>query len=1125
MKKRDILKHPWRVFTRGSNLLGGLFIMLLVGCVCTPVSAQSYTKVISVKFERDSLLHVLQKINQLSGNCVNFRDEEVRKETKLITLEKKDVTVLQVVEEVLRGTNLVCVTQKENIIVVPKRNEETVKKMRTVKGIVKGQDNETLAGATVLLKGTMIATATNSKGEFTLDVPQDAALLVVSFVGYESVDISIKEKDFVSVRLEEDMETLEEVVVTGFTKVNKASFTGNVTSVNKEQLLKTNNRNVLAALQIFDPSFRVAPSNRWGSDPNALPEITLRGESSIGTEKGLEVENLKLRQKTDLKYEPNLPVFILDGFEVDVQKVIDLDIYRIEDITILKDAAATALYGSRAANGVVVITTVAPKTGELQVSYNMTLSASFPDLSDYNLANAAEKLEIERLFGLYDGTTAEEKVIKEMEYIKLKREIDAGYRNTDWLAQPLRNAFVHSHSLYITGGNEDIRYGFNMNYDNDNGVMKGSYRTRIDFGFNLDFRYKKLQINNQIQYGVVRNEDSPYGNFETYGKMQPYWPLYDENGKYVEYYTVGSTPVENPLYKTYLSSYYNKGESYSITDNLGIHLRFSDEFQIESQFSISRTNSKNRTFLDPRDASFSGVSDAEKGTLDQSEGVSTNWNFHLMAHYNKNVNNHYVNATVGIDMQEERSSSSGTMWQGFSMGFINNSQQAAGQKEKTSTSSTRSRLVGFLFSVNYTYNNVYLLDVSYRLDGSSEFGSNKRFAPFWSVGLGLNAHNYQWFENPVVSTLRLRASYGYTGKVNFPPSAVETTYETDTKNWYYSGPAAYLISLGNPNLKWETTHTLDYGFNLGLLNDKLQLNFSGYRKKTVDAIDKMSIRTSSGFKDMRSNVGTVENVGVEFSLSATLYQRKDWYVSVTANLAHNKNEISKLGEDAEKYNEQLNENYNEPSEEYAELAKIPLRKYHEGNSTTALYVVPSLGIDPSSGQEIYVKRDGSLTFTYDGADQVCFGDTNPKASGALSFNLTWKGIYVSANFSYQWGAKLYNQTLASKVEGALIESGNVDKRILTERWLRPGDKVPYVKLRSKEVNPTSRFVQDNNFVQFAGLSAGYDFPYEWVDKLRLNSLGVRFNANDICRWATSKEERGLSYPFARTFSFSLNVGF
>lgn len=1100
-----------RLFSRGMLLM--LFCALALG-----LKAQSVR--VSLDMRDVTLNEVIVELKKQTRFDF-FYNSELLKSKGRTTVKAVNKDFRQLLNELLPGFGLEYSIEGQLVVI----REQQLKGV-LLKGVVLDKTEMPLPGASVTIKGTTIGTSTDSLGRFVLNVPNRGKIvLVVSFIGYETKEIPVGEQTKFRVVLQEKEESLDEVVVTGFTKINKMSFTGNVTSVKRDELLKTNNRNVLAALQVFDPSFRVQQNNRWGADPNALPEITLRGESSIGVEKGLDVENLKLRQRTDLKHDPNLPVFILDGFEVDVQKIIDLDIYRIEDITILKDAAATALYGSRAANGVVVVTTVAPKTGELQVSYNLSLSASFPDLSDYNLANAAEKLEIERLFGLWDGKTNEEKVMKELEYNKIKREIEAGYRNTDWLAQPLRNALSHMHSLYVSGGNEDIRYGFNVNYNQDNGVMKGSHRTRMDVGFTLDFRYKKLQINNQIQYGVVRNEDSPYGNFEEYGKMQPYWPLYDEHGDYYKNYALGATSVANPLYRTLLGSYANRGNDNSISNNLGLHLRFSDEFQIEGQFSISRNNSKNKTFIDPRDDSFIGVADAEKGTLEQSEGTATSWNFHLMAHYNKNINNHYINATAGLDMQERRNSSAGTTWQGFSIGFIHNSQQAAGQKEKTATSSNRSRLMGLLFSMNYTYNNIYLLDVSYRLDGSSEFGANKRFAPFWSAGLGWNVHNYDWFSNPVVSMLRLRGSYGYTGKVNFPPSAIKTTYETDTKNWYYSGPAAYLISLGNPDLKWETTYTLDYGVNLGLINNKIQLNFSGYHKKTVDAIDRMSIRTASGFKDMRSNVGTVENTGLELSLGGTLLQTKDWYVSVTANLSHNKNKITKLGEDAEKYNEQLNANYNDPGEEYAELAKIPLRKYHEGNSTTALYVVPSAGIDPSSGNEIYIKRDGSYTFTYDGADQVYWGDTNPDASGSFILSVSWKGIFVTTNFSYQWGAKLYNQTLASKVEGVAIESNNVDKRILTERWQRPGDKVPYVKLRSNQVKPSSRFVQDNDYITFSGLSVGYDFPQSFTRKLRLNSLGVRFNANDLARWATSKEERGLNYPFARNCSLSLNLSF
>lgn len=237
-----------------------------------------------------------------------------------------------------------------------------------------------------------------------------------------------------------------------------------------------------------------------------------------------------------------------------------------------------------------------------------------------------------------------------------------------------------------------------------------------------------------------------------------------------------------------------------------------------------------------------------------------------------------------------------------------NPSYAKSQPDKTSVDESTNRLIGFLASINYSYNDVYLFDGSIRLDGSSQFGSDKRYAPFWSVGAGINIHNYSWLmDNWLLSRLRLRASYGSTGKVNFPAYTAVSTYEVDSEHWYYTGPATSLKYLGNPKLKWETTKTTDVGFELGFLNDRILLSANYYIKKTVDLIDQISIRPSSGFSEYRDNSGSVENKGFEIDLSATLYRDKDWIVSFMGNMGGNKNKITKLGAAAEAYNEAINE--------------------------------------------------------------------------------------------------------------------------------------------------------------------------------------------------------------------------
>ena len=332
----------------------------------------------------------------------------------------------------------------------------TQRTLITVKGRVADKEGHSLPGVTVLRKGNMNGVITDIDGRFQINVPKGAdAVLQFSFVGMETKEVRVKasalgEKEL-EIRLDEDAQQLDEVVVTGFVNFKKESFTGNSTTIRKEELQRVSKTNVIKALQAFDPSFRIAENTTWGSDPNALPEVSIRGNSGIGVK---ELDAQSLTSKSNLQNNPNLPTFIMDGFEIDVTKLYDMDPSRIESITILKDAAATAMYGSRAANGVVVITTVTPKPGKLNVQYSFTGEVEAPDLSDYHLLNAAEKLEAERLAGCYvSDTPADQERLNEEYQGKLynvRRGVD-----TYWLSKPLRTVFNHNHSLYIDGGTEN----------------------------------------------------------------------------------------------------------------------------------------------------------------------------------------------------------------------------------------------------------------------------------------------------------------------------------------------------------------------------------------------------------------------------------------------------------------------------------------------------------------------------------------------------------------------------------------------------------------------------------------------------------------------------------------------
>ncbi len=1000
-----------------------------------------------------------------------------------------------------------------------------------IKGHVTDKHKDPLPGVTIRVVGTPLGGISDDKGDFSfrLSVKKDARIVLeFSFIGMETKTITYKGEEYLKIELESGFNKLNEVVVTGYQQLNKESFTGNATIVNRDEILKTNNKNAISALQAFDPSFRIRENTMWGSDPNSLPEINIRGESSIGLEKGLDVEQQRRTQRTNLQNNPNMPIFILDGFEVNVQKIYDMDVNRIESMTILKDAAATALYGSRAANGVVVVTTVAPKPGEMQINYNFTGGVDLPDLSDYNLCNAYEKLEVERLAGIYTSSDPSQQVMLDKLYYTRLRNIQRGVE-TDWLAQPLRNVFNHKHSLNMQGGVESIRYSIDLSYDSNEGVMKGSHRSRTGAGFTLDYRSKKwLQILNQITYVRTSSEDSPYGSFDQYTRLQPYLTPYDDNGALSKYMYNGITEQDNPLWKVRsLNSFAGKGITESFTDNLSVNMLFGKGFQFKGQFSINKDLSKSDTFKDPEDPSFRGSVDEEKGSLARSSGDSYSWNLNAMMYYNNSLGKHFINATAGVNITESANENTGMTFTGFQLGNMNSPAFAAKQPDKTSISKTRDRLVGYLASINYSYDNIYLFDGSFRLDGSSNFGKDKRFAPFWSVGAGINIHNYEFLRNsPIVNILKLRASYGSTGNVNFPAYSAITTYKIDSSNWYFTGPATSLMALGNPRLTWETTNTFDAGVTLAFLDNRLYIDASYYHKKTDDMIDAISVQTSSGFSEYKVNSGSILNEGFEIDVNATVFRNKDWMVTLNGNLASNKNTIKSLGAEMRAYNQEILDAFNNKSQgTYGDLLSSPVIQYYEGASTTAIYAVRSDGIDPATGKERFIRKNGMPTYVWDANDQVVVGDTSPDAQGSFGINVGWKGFYVNASFLYQWGGQTYNETLLNKVERADIQNSNVDRRVLTERWKKVGDLAPYYDIgATNETRPTSRFVQDYDFLRFNSLSVGYDFELKTIARFGLKNLGIRFNANDLAFWSTVKEERGLGYPYSKTFNFTINIG-
>lgn len=996
--------------------------------------------------------------------------------------------------------------------------------------VIEKLSKEPMVGVTIRLDGHSTGVITDINGCYVLTLPEKGGLVIYSYIGFETRKIKVTSRQKVDVQMVEATESIQEVIVTGYNSIQKESFTGNTTKIEKEDLLKVNPNNLISAIQTFDPSFRIQENLAAGSDPNSLPQFVLRGQTGIG-ETTLGQTSTSSISREVLSGNSNLPIFILDGFEVDVEKIYDLDMNSIHSINILKDAAATAMYGSRAANGVIVIERRAPEAGKFRVQYSGVLSAELPDLSSYNLVNAREKLETERLAGLYDSNTPDIDPYTNGYYQRLNNVLTGV--DTYWLSQGLRTALNHKHSVFIDGGENDVRWGVELGFRGTEGVMKHSSRKNANAAFYVDYRIGGLQIKNKVTYTYNKSTDVPFNSFSDYSHLLPYMRLYDENGDYVrrlEKFDGASGTQVNPLYEINFYNSFDHSGYDEVTDDLSLNWRITDGLRLRGQFSVLMRNSTGDLYKDPASASYSASTGNINGEKTESTQKRTVIDGSLSLMYNNTFKGHNLNICLSSNMRQTQSTASETRYRGFPGGDLVSSNYAAEVYGKPSSSDNTTRLVGALLTSNYTYNNIYLADLTGRIDGSSEFGSDKRWSMFWSTGAGINIHNYDFMKsNELFSMLKFRVSYGLTGKTNFSLYSAKDMYQLQTDSWYPTGYGVFLYQMGNPNLKWERKYTLDYGVEIGLWHDKIYLKASAYDERTIDLITDYTIPSSTGFTSYKENMGKVKNTGVELELRARLYSDRNWLFQLYGSFARNKNTIIEISQAMRDYNKRVEElfsGYNPESSSDSKYAKTYL-KYYEGASLTSIYGMKSLGISPTNGKEIYLRRNGDVTDVWSADEWTIIGDTAPKGQGSFGYTLSYKQLSMFASFLYTFGGDAYNNTLVSYVENADIKNDNVDKRVLLDRWQKPGDITTMKDIRDRNVTTgaSSRFVQKNNTLQWSSLTMSYNFRPEHLKKLHLSGLRLSFTMNDLFYWSTIRQERGLDYPYSRSFNLTTNIIF
>ena len=1092
-----------------------IIFLLIASCIQVQAAGQK----MSISKTNAPIKEIFKSIEKQSGYLFMYESGLIKSDMKA-SLKVHNADIDQVMNECLRGTSLgytivgksILLKRIANKTFIPEEDLQVIVEEQALRRTITGQVLDTngmpLEGASVFVKSNEKAgTTTNAEGRFSIYLPADAKILVVNFVGFKTVEIVLTERTNYVVRLEPVLEKMGDVVITGIYTRQKDHFTGSSSTYKVEELKAMGNINIIQSLKTLDPSILVLDNKMFGSDPNRLPDMEIRGKSSI------------VGLKEQYGVDPNQPLFILDGFETTLQTIMDLSLDRLESVTILKDAASTAIYGSKAANGVIVVETKKPEQGKLRLSYSGNFNLQFPDLSDYNLMDSREKLEFERLSGYYSSESPETELERFQFYNRHLAEINRGV-NTYWMSEPLRTVLNSRHSLYAEGGDKSMRYGLGINYGQTKGVMKGSDKELVSANIDLMYRIKKIRFNNKAVFDFTDANREPVP-FSQFSRANPYYRKTNDDGVYTKILdNVLGTAIGNPAYVSQLN-YLNNNKDLRLNDNFQVEWDVAKGLRARGRVGLNYSTAVEDIYKSPKHPDFENTIETDRGSYRKGSSTSFAYNGDISVTYGKLfAQKHQMNVVGGWSFNESNSENGGYSVVGFINDNFKNPSFAAGyqQGSKPDYSKIQSKATSFFVNGNYAYDNRFLIDINMRSDGSSVFGVNNPFTNTWSTGLAWNLHNEKILKQATwINMFKIRGSVGNPGNQNFSAYQAMKTYTYNVWLQNMFGNSAIISSFGNNDLKWQKTLNKNIGMDLVMVDNRLRFSFDFYHKDTDPLLAFIAAPTSLGTSTIITNLGRQITEGFDGNLSfSPIYkprERINWTVNL--NFRHDKSHYREMGNALNNLNEA---NKNSKS----------LQRYYDYGSADDLWAVPSLGIDPATGKELFLKKDGTSTFKWDAEDEIVVGNQRPDFEGIIGTSVFYKGFSFSANFRYRLGGQTFASALYNKVENISADNiyYNQDKRAFYDRWKEPGDVSKYKGISITEATPmSSRFVLSDETFAGESISAGYEAKGKFLDYIGASSLTFRAYMNDIFRISSIKEERGIEYPFARTISLSVNVRF
>ncbi len=916
--------------------------------------------------------------------------------------------------------------------------------------VIDATTGEPVIGVNVLVKGSTNGTITDIDGKYELNAPA-GAILQISFIGYKTVEIAATTSEQ-TIKLHEDTETLDEVVVVGYGVQKKESLTGAMSTLKENRLKDVTTPTVENMLNGKVSGVYVAPGS---GQPGSNGAVQIRGRATLSGSTS--------------------PLWVIDGVIVGEDPGV-LNPSDIKNMTILKDAASTAIYGSQGANGVIIVTTKMGKSEKMKINASVKLGVSTMTNGKMEVMNGAE---------LYDYYAS----FPNQEDIKFSRwNPELRNANFDWGELASQAGFTQDYNISLSGGNEKMSSYFSLGYYSEEGTVKGYKYDRYSFRYRSNYKpFSWLTIKPNISGSMKNTDDSQYDYTAKY-TMFPWDSPYDEDGNLVPDRYSGWVDSSDLNYLNSISyGNHTARKTYEFSGNFDFDIKITDWLTFTSVNNYRWTGYFQSTYTDPRTDSASGV----QGRVEeeQTNNIQRYTNQYLT--FNKIFGKHSVQALLAYEFMDTSAKVINAKGTGIVSGF--EVLDATATPEEVGGNLTEWAKQSVFAKANYTYDNRYLAEVSLRRDGASNFGDDKKYGNFFSISAGWNINREKWFKADWVDVLKLRASYGSVGNIPYSKYPQYGLYSVSSN---YNGIPAILISqVGNKDLTWEQTYTAGVGIDANFFNNRLRFVFDYYNKYTSNILYQVPVSGLTGITSRWQNVGEMRNSGIEITIGGDIIRTKDWLWSLDLNMGYNKNKLEKL------YGDDPNMMIIGGGGNDTSIAGAAEKVLKVGYSTDRYYLREWAGVDPKNGAPLWYKNDGSgeTTSNYSEAKQVMTEATSPKLFGGFNTSLTWKNIDLNASFGFSLGGKIYNYSRQEyDSDGAYTDRNQMKLIDGWSRWEKEGDIATHPAAsygnKSNSNKASTRYLEDGDYLKLRSLSIGYNLN---LSKYYIQNMRIYFTAENV----------------------------